>query len=63
MLTRKHFKMVAETVCLIADPVQRYTIAKQHAAMFAKDNPRFNEVLFLNACHVSKPSPQVFEQA
>ena len=62
MLTRKHFKMTAEIVCQIADPLQRYNIAKQHAAMFAKDNPRFNEVLFFNACHVSKPSQHVLEQ-
>jgi hypothetical protein len=44
--TRKHFKMVADTVRAIADPVKRQQMANHHAEVFSKMNPRFDHARF-----------------
>ena len=45
-VTRKHFREVANTVRAIEDPKERQTFANHHAAIFARQNPRFDHEKF-----------------
>jgi len=47
--TRKDFRMVADTLQKIEDPMIRSAQAEEYAAKFAASNPRFNKELFLKA--------------
>ncbi len=42
MYTRKHFKMIAETVSRIQDPVVREAQVQHYIAIFTDSNPRFS---------------------
>jgi hypothetical protein len=50
MMTRKHFKALAETLLKISDLTTRKTVANEAAEMFQKENPRFNKAKFMAAC-------------
>jgi hypothetical protein len=52
MMTRKHFKMVAEIIQKIENLEDRRTMTEKHAAIFARENPRFNGKKFFQACGV-----------
>ena len=49
-VSRKHFKLTAETVSKIADKDERQKHAQIHADNYAKMNPRFNRDKFMQAC-------------
>jgi hypothetical protein len=53
-LSRKHFQMVADTLKSIEDPKKRSELAKHHAQIFAKSNPRFDHKRFMAAANVSE---------
>ena len=46
-MTRKHFKATAETIKAAND---KREIAEGLAAIFAKENPRFDRARFMEAC-------------
>lgn len=50
--TRKHFKMIADTLKNISDMKARKDMAEMHAEMFAKENPRFDRSKFFKAADV-----------
>jgi hypothetical protein len=51
-LTRKHFKMAADSLKSIEDKQKRKEMAAHHAEIFAKSNPRFNRAKFMQAADV-----------
>lgn len=51
-LTRKHFKMAADSVKAIEDKNKRREMAAHHAAIFAKANPNFDRARFMAAAGV-----------
>jgi len=53
MMTRKHFRMLAEVIAHIENPVERRELAEKIAADCAKSNPRFDRSKFLKACGVT----------
>src|SRR5574343_1393020 len=53
-LTSKHFQMVADTIKAIEDPKRRSELAKHHAEIFAKSNPRFDHKRFMAAANVQE---------
>jgi len=55
MMTRKHFRSVANTVRAIEDPKKRWEYASHHAEIFAKDNPRFDRQKFFDAAGTRNP--------
>lgn len=52
--TRKHFKMVADLIKSNPAPAKRVELAKHHAEIFAKQNPRFDREKFMKACDAHK---------
>lgn len=48
--TRKHFRMVADLIKANPAPAKRNELAKHHAEIFAKQNPRFDREKFMKAC-------------
>ena len=52
--TRKHFKMIADTLKHIPDVEKRKELAKSHADAFKKMNPRFNHSKFFKACDLDE---------
>ena len=48
--TRKHFKMIADTVSKIEDEKVRQQMANSHAEAFKASNPRFDASKFHAAC-------------
>jgi len=48
--SRKDFRMVANLISKIEDPVLRVSSAEDHAKMFALQNPRFDKDKFMAAC-------------
>lgn len=56
MLTRKHFKAIAETVSKITDPKEREAAARTQAAICAESNPRLDWGRFMEACGVTPAS-------
>jgi rubrerythrin len=52
--TRKHFRMIADTVSQFEDPEHRRATAELYADTFAEDNPRFRRDLFMKACGVEE---------
>jgi hypothetical protein len=53
-LTRKHFKLAADSVKAIEDKEKRKEMAKHHAAIFSKSNPRFDRQRFMQAAGVDE---------
>lgn len=53
-LTRKHFKVAADAVKAIEDKEKRKEIAKHHAEIFSKSNPRFDRKRFMQAANVDE---------
>ena len=51
-MTRKHFKLIAEQIAMIADLEARMMAAQAVAAACRQDNPRFNPSRFYEACGV-----------
>lgn len=51
--TRKDFRLVANLISKIEDPVVRVSSAEDHATMFALQNPRFDKDKFMAACNAS----------
>ena len=51
-MTRKHFKLIAETISKISDEKERKELAEFNAAICAKANPRFDRAGFFAACRV-----------
>lgn len=60
MLTRKHFKAIAETVSKISDPKTREDAARTQAAICAESNPNFDLDRFLAACNVPRAITPTF---
>lgn len=54
--TKKDFIAAANIVKSIKDPDVRQSVAEQHAAEFAKGNPRFNHSTFHAACGTKVPT-------
>ena len=52
-VTRKHFRQVADLLKEIPDMKKRKELAKHHADIFKKQNPRFSHEKFYNAVGVS----------
>ncbi len=52
MMTRKNFQMVAEIISKIQDLNERKAMAEHNAAIFARNNPRFDRSRFFAACGV-----------
>ena len=50
--TRKDFRMVADTLLKIEDPIIRKAQAEEYAAKFAAANPLFSEELFMQAAGI-----------
>lgn len=50
-VTRKHFQQVADIIKEIPDAKKRSELAHHHAAIFAKQNPRFDHARFHAACN------------
>lgn len=48
--TRKHFRQVADLIKANPAPAKRNELAKHHAEIFAKQNPRFDGEKFMKAC-------------
>jgi hypothetical protein len=53
MMTRKHFQQVADLIRANPDAKKRQELATHHAAIFAKDNPRFDHERFHKAAGTS----------
>jgi hypothetical protein len=53
-MTRKDFKLIAETVKAIENKKVRKTVAEVNADACAKSNPRFDKSRFFAACGVSE---------
>ena len=51
-MTRKHFKLIAETIRALPDLRDRRNQADRMAVICARTNPRFDRVRFLKACGV-----------
>lgn len=51
-LTRKHFKMAADSLKSIEDKQKRKEMAAHHAEIFSKSNPRFDRAKFMQAADV-----------
>lgn len=52
MMTRKHFKLIAEAISKIKNLAERKELAEFNAKVAAESNPRFNKVRFFAACNV-----------
>lgn len=52
MMTRKHFKIVADEIAKIEDAHQRAMFAAAVATAFKRINPKFNLDKFYTACNV-----------
>ena len=55
MMTRKHFRSLAEAIAKIVDDKQREELAESVADVCKADNPNFKRDLFYRACGVVKP--------
>jgi hypothetical protein len=53
-LTRKHFKLAADSVKSIEDKQKRKELAQHHADIFTKSNPRFDRKKFMQAAGVEE---------
>ncbi len=51
--SRKDFRLVANLISKIEDPVVRVSSAEDHATMFALQNPRFDKDKFMAACNAN----------
>ena len=49
-MTRKHFKMIAETLQEYSDNVDHVWICRDMARLFETYNPRFDKVKFMEGC-------------
>ena len=49
-MTRKHFKMIAETLKEYSDTESHIWICRDMARLFATTNPRFDKVKFMECC-------------
>tara|TARA_Y100001938_G_scaffold147041_1_gene227340 strand:+ start:692 stop:853 length:162 start_codon:yes stop_codon:yes gene_type:complete len=52
-MTRKHFKLIAQTIALITNPVARREAARDWCGTLRQTNPRFDSKRFLAACGVA----------
>lgn len=52
-MTRKHFKILAETISLITNPVEAWAVATVVIQVGSELNPRFDKARFLAACDVA----------
>lgn len=52
-MTRKHFKLIAETVSKIKNKDERRKQAELQAQICREANPRFDRQRFFAACNVS----------
>lgn len=52
-MTRKHFKLIAQTITFIPDPVVRGEAARGWCHALRQTNPRFDSKRFLAACGVA----------
>lgn len=50
MMTRKDFRLAAETISKITNKEQKLLAASLWIETFTKSNPRFKKDLFLKAC-------------
>lgn len=55
---RRDFKMVADLIKAHPDAEARHHMAKHHAEIFAKRNPRFNRSRFFTAANASTEAPK-----
>lgn len=53
MMTRKHFRLMADTISRIENKADRKAMAKHNAEICAKSNPRFDSAKFMAACGVA----------
>jgi hypothetical protein len=53
--TRQHYTQVANILHTVRDPEERDRLAEQFAAMFRRDNPRFDDHRFIQAVHGQAP--------
>ena len=58
MMTRKHFKMVADVIKAHPDPKKRKELADHHAGIFKRDNPRFDHGRFYAAANAEQHSEE-----
>ena len=49
-MTKKHFEFIAKTIARINRKSERCMIALDTAAELKKENPLFNENIFIKAC-------------
>ena len=59
MMTRKHFKIVAEAVSNIVERSERWLIANMLANSFEKENPRFDRDRFIAACRPTEGADEL----
>jgi hypothetical protein len=55
MMTRQHYKVLAESVSTIEHPLVRGIAARTLGKALARDNPRFDLDTWLAACDVGPP--------
>lgn len=53
MMSRKDFRLIAETISKIEDKIERKAMAEYNAKLCEKSNPRFNRAKFFEVCKVS----------
>jgi hypothetical protein len=49
-MTRKHFKMMAESIAVMTDREAAQAMADAFIKVARASNPRFNTYIFLSAC-------------
>lgn len=60
MLTKKHFKAIAETISKIEDPEEREMETEKWVEQSKKENSLFKEELFREACKPEKEIIKIF---
>jgi hypothetical protein len=58
-VTKKHFKMAADSIKAISDPEKRKEHANMHADLYAKQNPRFDRAKFMKAAGVNEDTKEI----